>query len=110
MGGRDVVVLGQAIWARRFGSNPRIIGQTIQADGIPREVIGVMPSGFEYPLRSELWITMRFSARDLETQRGAHYIDAIGRLKPEVPIEAARAEMRTIGRRLAQGVSADQSR
>ena len=58
MGGRDVVVLGHAIWARRFGSNPRIIGQTIQADGISREVIGVMPPGVEFPLRSELWIPL----------------------------------------------------
>ncbi len=45
---------------------------------------------------------MRFSARDLETQRGAHYIEVLGRLKTGVPIEAARAEMRTIGSRLAQ--------
>ena len=95
-------MLGHDIWARRFGSNPRIVGQTIQADGIPREVIGVMPPGVEFPLRSELWIPLRFSARDLETQRGAHYIEVIGRLKPDVPIEAARAEMRTIATRLAQ--------
>ena len=102
MGARDVVVLGHAIWARRFGSNPQIVGQTIQADGITREVIGVMPPGVEFPLRSELWIPLRFSARDLETQRGAHYIEVLGRLKPGVSIEAARAEMRTIGSRLAQ--------
>ena len=102
MEGRDVVVLGHDIWTRRFGSNPRIVGQTIQADGIPREVIGVMPPGVEFPLRSELWIPLRFSARDLETQRGAHYIEVLGRLKPGVPIDAARAEMRTIGSRLAR--------
>ena len=102
MGARDVVVLGHDIWARRFGSNPQIVGQTIQADGITREVIGVMPPGVEFPLRSELWIPLRFSARDLETQRGAHYIEVLGRLKPGVSIEAARAEMRTIGSRLAQ--------
>ena len=102
MGARDVVVLGHGIWARRFGSNPQIIGQTIQADGVPREVIGVMPPGIEFPLRSELWIPLRFSARDLETQRGAQYIEVLGRLKPGASIEVARAEMRTIGSRLAQ--------
>lgn len=102
MGARDVVVLGHAIWARRFGSNPQIVGQTIQADGIQREVVGVMPPGVEFPLRSELWIPLRFSARDLETQRGAHYIEVLGRLKPGVSIEAARAQMRTIAVRLAQ--------
>jgi predicted permease len=102
MGARDVVVLGHGIWVRRFGSNPHIVGQTIQLDGTSREVIGVMPAGVEFPLRSELWIPLRFSARDLETQRGAHYIEVLGRLKPAVPIDAARVEMRTIAARLAQ--------
>ena len=103
MGGRDVVVLGHAIWVRRFGSNPQIIGQTIQADGIAREVIGVMPPGVEFPAAiANCGSRLRFSARDLETQRGAHYIEVLGRLKPGVSIEAARAEMRTIGSRLAQ--------
>lgn len=102
MGARDVVVLGHAIWVRRFGSNPAIVGQTILLDNVPREIVGVMPAGIEFPLRSELWIPLRFSARDLETQRGAHYIEVIGRLKPGVVIEAAREEMRAIGARLAQ--------
>lgn len=101
MGSRDVVVLGHGIWVRRFGSNPQIVGRTIQLDGTPREVIGVMPAGVEFPLRSELWIPLRFSARDLETQRGAHYIEVLGRLKPGVPIDAARVEMRSIAARLA---------
>ena len=102
MGSRDVVLLGHGIWVRRFGSNPNIVGQTIYLDGTPREVIGVMPAGVEFPLRSELWIPLRFSAKDLETQRGAHYIEVLGRLKPGVPIESARAEMRTIAARLAE--------
>jgi putative ABC transport system permease protein len=101
MGARDVVVLGHGIWVRRFGSNPQVVGQTIHLDGTPREVIGVMPASVEFPLRSELWIPLRFSARDLETQRGAHYIEVLGRLKPGVPIDAARAEMRKIASRLA---------
>jgi len=56
----------------------------------------------QYPLQSELWVPLRFSARDLETQRGAHYLDVVGRLKPGVPVESARAEMQTIAARLAQ--------
>lgn len=102
MGSRDVVVLGHGIWVRRFGSNPQIVGQTIHLDGTAREVIGIMPAGIEFPLRSELWIPLRFSAKDLETQRGAHYIEVLGRLKPGVPIDDARAEMRTIAARLAR--------
>ena len=49
-----------------------------------------MSPGFQYPLRSEMWLPFRFSAKDLETQRGAHYIDVLGRLKQDVAIERAR--------------------
>ena len=102
MGGRDVVVLSHALWARRFGSDRSVVGRQITLDGVPREVIGVMPPGVAFPLRSEMWVPMRFSARDLETQRGAHYISVLGRLKPEVTLDAARADMRALAARLAQ--------
>lgn len=102
MGSRDVVVLGHALWARRYGSDPGIVGRQIVLDSVPYEVIGVMPRGVEYPLRSELWIPLRFTAKDLETQRGAHYIQVLGRLRPEVSLDAARADLRNIAARLAQ--------
>lgn len=101
-GARAVVVLSHALWARRFGSNPAIVGQQVQIDGTPREVIGVMPTGFQFPLRSELWVPFTFTARDIQTQRGAHYINVIARVKPGSSLEAARNEMRTIAARLAK--------
>lgn len=102
MGSRDVVVLSHALWVRRFGANPSILGQQLMIDGVSREVIGVMAAGFQYPLRSEMWTPLRFSARDLETQRGAQYIQVIGRLKPGVTIDRSREDMRAIGARLAR--------
>ena len=102
VGGRDVAVLSHALWTRRFGASPAIVGQQLQIDGVSREVVGVMPQGFAYPLQSELWIPLRFSARELETQRGAHYLDVLGRLRPEASLEEARAELRTIGAGLAR--------
>lgn len=102
IGGRDVVVLSHALWARRFGSNPGVLGQQVQIDGVSREVVGVMPAGFEFPLRCEMWVPLRFTAKDLETQRGAHYLSVLGRLKTGTSLDAARAEMRGIGARLAQ--------
>jgi hypothetical protein len=78
-GARAVVVLSHALWVRRFGSNAAIVGQQVQIDGQPREVIGVMPPGFQFPLRSELWVPFNFTARDIQTQRGAHYIHVIWR-------------------------------
>ena len=101
-GARDVVVLSHALWARRFGSNPGIVGQQLQIDGVSREVIGVMPAGFQFPLQSEFWIPFKFTAKDIETQRGAHYIEVIARLKPGTSLESARHDMRAIAGRLAQ--------
>jgi predicted permease len=102
MGSRDVVVLSHTLWVRRFGANRSIIGQQLVIDGVSHEVVGVMPAGFQFPLRSEMWTPLRFSARDLETQRGAQYIQVIGRFKPGVTIDRSREEMHAIGARLAR--------
>lgn len=102
MGSRDVVVLSHQIWSRRFGQDAGILGRQIVLDGVSYEVIGVMPAGFQYPLRAEIWVPFRFSARDLETQRGAHYIDLVARLKPGVSLEQARENLRSVAARLAR--------
>ncbi len=102
MGGPDVVVLGAALWRRRYGSDPGVVGRRIIVDGVSREVIGVMPEGFSYPLGSEVWLPQRFTADDIATQRGAHYLDVIGRLKPGVTVEEAHAAMWAMGERLAK--------
>ncbi len=102
MGARDVVVLSHALWARRFGASRGVLGQQLQIDGVSREIIGVMPPGFQFPLQSEFWIPLQFTARDLETQRGAHYINVIARMKPATSLDAARQDMRRVAARLAQ--------
>ena len=101
MGGPDVVVLSHAVWARRFGSDPSIVGKRVMVEGVSREVVGVMPDTFGYPLLSEVWMPLRFSADDLTTQRGAHYLDVVARLEPRATLEGARAEIRGIARQLA---------
>jgi putative ABC transport system permease protein len=100
-GAPDVVVLGHGIWTRRFGSDPSVIGKTVTFDGRPHQVVGVMPRGFAYPLQSEVWIPIRFTERDLATQRGAHYLEVIGRLRDDVTLEQSRQDMAAIALRLA---------
>jgi predicted permease len=102
VGGPNVVVLGYSLWTRRFGGDAQVIGRTIAIEGNAARIVGVMPRSFEYPQQSELWLPMRFSERDLATQRGAHYLDVIGRLRDGVSLEAARDEMRAMGLRMAQ--------
>jgi predicted permease len=102
VGGPDVVVIAYSLWMRRLGGNPQVIGSTMTLDGVPRRIVGIMPASFEYPLGSELWVPLRFSVNDLTTQRGAHYLDVIGRRKSDVTTASAQSEMTQVVTRLGE--------
>ena len=99
---RPVAIISDTMWRRRFQQDAGILGRSIPVDGIPTEIIGVMPPGFVCPpavvLRgaaptepAELWLP---HAVNLEAgQRGAHYLAVIGRLQPGVTLDAANREM-----------------
>ena len=101
--GRDlVVVLSHGLWQRRFGADPQIIGQQISLNGKNRTVIGVMPASFRFPDKdAELWVPLSPDAQ-LRNNRNALWLKAVGRLKPGVTLEQARADMGTIAGRLEQ--------
>ena len=96
----NVVLISNNIWQRQFGSDPNVIGQTLVLSGRPRTIIGVMPSGFKFPQRAELWVPMALNEK-LFT-RTDHGLDAIARLKPNVTLEQAQAEMNIIASRIEQ--------
>ena len=101
--GRDqVVVLSHGLWQRSFGSDPAVVGTTIQLDGESYEVVGILQRGLEYPAGAELWTPLAFTPQELQSQRGAVYLEAIGRLAPGVELSQAHAELRTIQRRLEE--------
>jgi len=96
-----VVILSDGLWRSRFGGDPAIIGKSIRLDDFPTEVIGVAPPEVRYPSPVDLWLTTRFSARDLsDGNRGSRWIDVIGRLAPGATREQAQSEMNAIARRL----------
>jgi putative ABC transport system permease protein len=103
-----VVVLSQSLFQRRFGSDPSIMNQAITLDGLSFTVVGVMPASFEFPIQNdpvELWTTIAGDASGSEPitdQRGAHFLQVVGRLKPGVTQEQAQAELTTIAARLEQ--------
>lgn len=101
VGASPVAVLGHGLWRRRFGADRGVLGRTVRLEGEDRRVVGVMPPGFAYPLQAEVWLPLRFTADDLATQRGAHYLSVVGRLAPGASLADARAQMRTIATRLA---------
>jgi predicted permease len=96
-GAPDVAVLSHRLWRRRFGGDPAAVGKRITLDGVSCEIVGVMPASFDFPLGAEVWTPLRFTAADLTTQRGAHYLTVVGRLRPGITLTTADAEVHTIG-------------
>jgi putative ABC transport system permease protein len=100
--GRDQrVLLGQALWQRRFGGDPSIIGRAIEIDGVPHEVIGVMPGGFDFPMGAQLWAPRAFTPEQAANRR-SNYLSVIGRLADGKSLEDAKAQMNVIGERLTR--------
>lgn len=95
--GKDlVVVLGYNLWQRRFAGDPDIVGKQISLNGVNREVIGVMPQGFNFPRKeTEMWVPPGLTQQRRQA-RNSFWIQAIGRLKPNVTVPQAQADMATI--------------
>ncbi|HEU5248211.1 MAG TPA: ABC transporter permease, partial [Candidatus Udaeobacter sp.] len=103
--GNHVVILSHGLWQRQFGADHQIIGKTIALDGQQFQVIGVMPPRFAFPISSispELWISMsnlresKDGSQPMTEQRDNDFFSCIARLKPNVSIEQAQANIDTI--------------
>ena len=97
-GADNVIVITDRFWARRFGSDPSIVGKNIQLDGQTVQVIGVMPPGFEHPIlwgSIEIWQPLAFTPEQ-KKDRGTNYLSEFGRLKPGVTIKQAEQSMVTL--------------
>jgi putative ABC transport system permease protein len=98
--GRDLrVILGDGLWQRRFGGDRGIVGKTIEIDGQQREVIGIMPPGFDFPMGAQLWAPNAFSPETAANRRST-YLTVLGRLAPGKSLADAAVEMNVIGARL----------
>ncbi|MGB9458619.1 MAG: ABC transporter permease [Bryobacteraceae bacterium] len=93
------VVLGYGLWQRAYGGDPKIVGRALRISGYPVTVIGVMPSGFSYPPKSEIWVSMA-AVGDPTPSRTAHNYQAIGRLRPGVSFTQAQSDLGAIMHRL----------
>jgi putative ABC transport system permease protein len=103
-GAECVAVVSDAFWQRRFGKDPGLVGQTLVLDGVSFTVVGVLPPDFMFPIdmrRAEIWTTVALDASTFPA-RGSVRVKSFGRLKPNISIMEARAEMDTIAARLAR--------
>jgi putative ABC transport system permease protein len=101
-GGLPVVVLGYGLWQRRFGGQTSIVNQPLTLNGKSYTVVGVMPEGFQFPSRVEMWVPVgQLSGEASWQQRGNHPgLYGVARLKPGVTFAQAKADMDNIGANL----------
>jgi putative ABC transport system permease protein len=110
-GGQRVIILGHGLWQRSFGSDPSIIGKTVTLNGQGYVAVGVMPPGFKFPGGSNMLSGLQFSPKtemwepmiltsEQSANRGTHNLAVLARLKPNVTLAQAQAEMSNIARQL----------
>ena len=99
------VILSYKLWQSQFSSDPGVVGRPVNLNGQSFTVVGIMPSGFQFPVQSDpvdFWTTIAFYAQPtatgppLTTQRGVSFLDAVGRLKPGVNIQQSQVELNAI--------------
>ena len=103
-----VVVVSNALWQRRFGSDPSLVGRPITLDGRNYMVIGIAPPGFQFPDKTELWlpplrlVPELYPGQDVTQTRRMGYLAVVALLKRGVSLQQAAGEMETITARLRQ--------
>ena len=98
--GSKVVILSHRLWQRRFGGDPNIIMKTLAIDQGRITVVGVMPPQFKLPASAEAWTPVAQDSSEMHL-RAARYFETVARLRPNVTLTQAEAEMHIISVRLA---------
>ena len=97
-----VVYIGYGLWQRRFGSDPRIVGKTIQLNNVSYVVAGIAPARFQFPMRdADVWIPQDFSPTEA-VQRNSRYLVTFGRIKRGVSFAQAQADMTVLAKAMAE--------
>ena len=100
----DVVLISHGLWQRRFGGDRTVVGRKVFLSGRGFTIAGVLPPGFQYPDEAEIWTPLAFSSDDLSpNRRGNHGLQVLARVKPELSLEQARADLKAA----ANGVTQD---
>ena len=91
-GQHQKVILGYALWQRRFAGDRSVVGSPVQIDGAPYDVVGIAPEGFDFPVGSQLWAPLSFTAETAALRR-ARYLTVVGRLAPGRALDEAKAQL-----------------
>jgi putative ABC transport system permease protein len=94
-------ILSYGLWQSKFASDPNIVGKQTHINGKSYTIAGVMGKDFEYPVATDLWVPLPFTAQQL-ADHSANYLFPLGLLKPGVSVSQAAAELDGIGKQLAK--------
>ncbi len=96
-----VLVIGPALWHRRFGGDPAVVGRTVQVSGVPMTIVGVLADDLELPESFEAWTPLAFPPDRLTTEgRSSHFLRVIGRIRPGRTLADLRSELAVVSAQL----------
>jgi putative ABC transport system permease protein len=101
VGAPGMLMLGYGVWQSRYGGDPSVIGRTVRVNDVPATIVGVMPRGFNYPFVDQVWQAIASAPDFAAATRTTRNLRVVGRLKPDVELSAARAELDAVLARLA---------
>src|SRR5881398_3616010 len=103
-GAAKVALISERVWRKQFGASQIAIGQRLNVDGVPREIIGVVPERVRFPRKADIFIPLADLRTDHDfLSRGNHEgFSCVGRLKPNVTLEQAIPELNTIAADLSK--------
>jgi predicted permease len=101
-GGPLAAVISDRLWRRRFSADPAALGRTLALNGRSYTITGVMPAAFQYPSAAIDVFAPHQASPTLLRARDARYYDVVGRLKPGVTVEQARADLGMVQQRLGE--------
>jgi putative ABC transport system permease protein len=100
-GAPPVVLISDSVWKNRYAADPSIIGKSINTNGLPVTIIGVMPVGIKWPFTAEVWMPMAQLPPAFRAQgRQSRFMMGYGRLADGVTLEQAQSELTNISAQL----------
>jgi predicted permease len=111
-GGRSAVMISSELWQRRFAADPLILGKTVTLNSTPSAIVGVLPAGFAFPMAGmDAWVPRpaEYSGLPPQTWSTNGYLVGLARLKPQVTLTQARAELEVLSRQYAAANPNDSS-
>jgi len=100
-GRHHVAIISDALWKRRFESDPSVIGRAVILDGEPHQIVGVMPPRFAFPEGSQIWAPVAFDPKT-PPSRTSRYVTPIGRIRNGSTLAAVQSELSLVASRLAR--------